>query len=123
MAIYTVDGSTYFTITDNIVSRQRDAIALQDFGDGKVSIGFLVSNNTVTDSWNGIWMTLDSSVISNNIVKNNVNGIDITGTANKIINNILSNNSNADIASTKGTNTISGNTFNGKTTGGKMYYG
>jgi len=123
VAIYTVDGSTNFVIVNNVVSRQRDAIALQDFGDGKVSVGFLVQGNTVTDSWNGIWMTLDDSIISNNIVTNNVNGIDIKGTANKIINNILNGNSNCDIASTGGTNTISGNTYNGKTTGGKLYYG
>jgi parallel beta-helix repeat protein len=123
-AVYTVDGSTNFQILNNHATGQRDAIALQQIGNG-VSTGFLVQGNTVETSLNGVWMDVSNSVFTGNTFSGDTNGIDLTGTGNQITDNAFDNDSNCDVAlttsSSSDVNTLSDNTYDGSSTGGKFY--
>jgi parallel beta-helix repeat protein len=120
--IYTVAGSTNFKILNNTVIDSRDSIAVEDLGGG-LSTGFLIENNTVIKSFNGVWATISNSLIQNNNFSNNVAGIDIVGTGNTIKNNNIENNSVVGIAlTTKQTddyNILINNTLTGN--GGPYY--
>lgn len=97
--IYTVTGSTDFKILNNTVNNTRDSIAVEDLGGG-LSTGFLIENNTVRNSFNGVWAKISNSLIQNNNFSNNVAGIDVVGTGNMIKNNLIENNSVVGIALT-----------------------
>ncbi len=114
--IYTVDGSTNFQILNNVVTGERDGIAVQQIGSGTAS-GFTISGNICTNNLNAIWITLSNSVITKNTLSNNNEGVDIVGNNNMISLNIITNNRVVGIAITtkKSTdsNTVSGNTLSG----------
>ena len=114
--IYTVTGSKNFKILNNTIINSRDSIAVENLTDG-VSTGFLIQNNTVNESFNGVWAWISNSLIQNNNFSNNVAGIDIVGTGNTIQNNIIDNNSVVGIALTtkqsNDVNTIINNTLTG----------
>jgi len=114
--IYTVDGSKNFQILNNIVSGERDGIAIQQIGSGTAS-GFTISGNICTNNLNAMWLTLSNSLITKNTLSNNNEGIDIVGNNNMISLNIITNNRVVGIAITTtkstDTNTVSGNTLSG----------
>ncbi len=114
--IYTVDGSTNFQILNNVVTGERDGIAVQQIGSGTAS-GFTISGNICTNNLNAIWLTLSNSVITKNTLSNNNEGVDIVGNNNMISLNIITNNRIVGIAITTkkstDTNTVSGNTLSG----------
>lgn len=120
--IYTVAGSNDFKILNNTVINTRDSIAVEDLGGG-LSTGFIIENNTVINSFNGVWAVLSNSLIQNNNFSNNVAGVDVVGTGNIIKNNVIENNSVVGIAlSTKQTsdfNILINNTLTGN--GGPYY--
>jgi parallel beta-helix repeat protein len=124
VAIYTIQGSTNFKILNNVISGERDGIAIEDDNDVETANGFVLSGNICTANINGVWMTGQNVEISGNTFQNNINGIDITGNDFVITNNIITKNSNCDIASTTKAGQInkeSGNTFD--KSGGKFYVG
>lgn len=114
--IYTVAGSTDFKILNNTIINSRDSIAVENLGGG-LSTGFLIENNTVRNSFNGVWAVLSNSLIQNNNFSNNTAGVDVLGTGNTIQNNLIENNSVVGIAlTTKQTtdyNTLINNTLTG----------
>lgn len=120
--IYTVAGSTDFKILNNTVTNTRDSIAVEDLGGG-LSTGFIIENNTVIKSFNGVWAKISNSLIQNNNFSNNTAGIDVVGTGNIIKDNIIENNSVVGIALTtkqaKDYNTLINNTLTGN--GGPYY--
>lgn len=111
--IYTVTGSTNFEVLNNIVSGERDGIALEDDNENGVQTGFLVQGNTCKNNINGLWMTISNSIVKQNTLQGNVNGIDLTGHSNQIIDNTFIGNTNCDVAlttqSSSDVNTLSGN--------------
>ena len=120
--IYTVAGSKNFKILNNTIINSRDSIAVEDRGGG-LSTNFLIQNNTVNKSFNGVWVWISNSLIQNNNFSNNVAGIDVVGAGNTIQNNIIENNSVVGIALTtkqsSDVNTIINNTLTGN--GGPYY--
>jgi len=60
---------------------------------GGLSTGFIIENNTVINSFNGVWTMISNSLIQNNNFSNNIAGIDIVETENTIKGNNTENNS------------------------------
>ena len=90
--IFSLDGSTGMTITNNFVTNAQDAIACASYNGG-LGDCFTIAGNTLTNSVNGFWMKLSNSLIAYNIVTGcSVSGYDISGVNNKIINNTATSN-------------------------------